>query len=72
MLIDAARDNNLDEVAKLLLTDCDVNSKDEDGMTALMWMACHDSGEGAAALLKANAKTKIKNSYGNTALIVAA
>ena len=50
----------------------DVNAKDENGDTALIWAARYDKEKVVSALLAAGADVNVKNAYGTTALMLAA
>lgn len=73
LLMKAARDGNIELLEDLLYSQADVELKDNDGWTALMFAARFQTNpEIVKALLKAGAKPQAVNDYGLTALILAA
>lgn len=71
-LIDAARDGDYEAVESLLNAGVDVDAKDNDGWTALMWAAGLGRERIVRLLLNAGADVNAKNKYGSTALMSAA
>ncbi len=71
-LIEAAKNGDEKEVAKLITNKADVNIKDESGMTPLMWAARNGYINVAKLLIQNNAHVNAKNNEGQTALIVTA
>jgi len=67
-LISAVRHGDRDGLAALLKTGVDVNAKEADGSTALMWASYRDDDESAALLIQAGANPNIANELGATAL----
>ena len=73
LLMKAARDGNMELIEDLLYSQADVQLKDNDGWTALMFAArFQDDTAVTARLLKAGAKQGARNNYGLTALALAA
>lgn len=63
-LADAAELRDSDEVTRLLKQGADLNVRQADGMTALIWAAYHDDAETVKQLIKAGADVKTTNRYG--------
>ncbi|MBQ8468155.1 MAG: ankyrin repeat domain-containing protein [Clostridia bacterium] len=65
--------NNSAEIVKLILSsgEIDVNAKDADGYTALMYAAESGNVPAVVLLLEAGAEIDAQNKYGNTALMIA-
>ena len=70
-LLDAAERDDLDAVTSLVASGVDVNSKSDDGTTALIWAAMRGNAAMAEKLLAAGANPNISNTYGVTPLQVA-
>ena len=70
-LPDAAEKQEWARVDSLIAAKVEINSKQADGMTALLWAAYHDQTEVAQKLLAAGAKAEIANRYGITPLSLA-
>src|SRR5579863_4796733 len=68
---DAAKDNDLPAVRKLIKEHADVNVAANDGSTALLWAAYHSDAEMTKALLAAGAAVDAANHYGVTPLLQA-
>lgn len=72
-LIIAAKNNNSDELARLLadrtITHININAQDPEGDTALIWAARNSHVANVRLLLAANVNVEIKNRFGYTALI---
>ena len=60
-LLGAVRQNNREEVERLLRSGSDVNEKDGGGSTALMWAAMHGHTEIADLLVRSNADVNVKD-----------
>jgi len=71
-LIQAVKDGDLQTVQDLLTAGVEVNAKDYDGRTALMWAAYEGSMEIVGVLFENGADVNAKNSKGVTALMLAA
>jgi len=71
-MINAARANNIPELERLVATGTDINSKDDEGMTALMCAALHGHVEVAQYLVEAGAALNTARDDGKTALMFAA
>jgi len=71
VLFEAARLGNTKIIETLLFEGIDVNVKDKDGWTALMWAAdkCHF--DVVELLLKNGANINMKNKNGKTAFLIA-
>jgi uncharacterized protein len=67
-LISAVRNGDRDRLAVLLKDGVDVNAREADGSTALMWASYRDDEESAALLIQAGANVNIANELGATAL----
>jgi ankyrin repeat protein len=68
---DAAEQQNMAELEKLLENRADANAPQADGMTALHWAAWHDDAVMARRLVKSSADAKAANHYGITPLALA-
>lgn len=68
---DAAKDDDLSAVLKLIKERGDVNTPANDGSTALLWAAYHSDAEMTKALLAAGATVDAENHYGVTPLLQA-
>ena len=72
LLINAARDGNEKEVKRILqLPETEINSKDSQGKTALIWAAYTGNEEIVQLLLEKFADVKVKANDGSTALLLA-
>ncbi len=69
-LLEAAINNNVAEVARLIQAGADVNARDRIGYTALMWAANYYAVDAAKALIEAGADINAKDNNGYTALMV--
>ena len=73
LLMRAAKSGNEWELRQLLSSGADVNLKDNDGWTALMYAVRYSEGlECVQELLEAGAQITVKNNYGSSALALAA
>ena len=73
MLMRAAKTGNEWQLKRLLESGADVNLKDKDGWTALMYAVRYNENlECTELLIEAGASVKDKNNYGSSALILAA
>ena len=70
-LLDAAQRDDIDAVKSLVASGVDVNTKSEDGTTALTWAAMRSNAAMAERLLAAGANPNISNMYGVAPLQVA-
>ena len=70
-LIDAAQRDDIDAVTSLLAKGVDVNTKTDDGTTALAWAAMRGNAAMAERLLSAGANPNFSNMYGVSPLQVA-
>jgi uncharacterized protein len=71
-LVDLIRSGNREAVlAAITSPDIDVNAKEADGSTALLWATYKVDHELVRALLKAGAKANVTNSFGSSPLIEA-
>lgn len=70
-LLQAARLQEWDTVAALLIAGADPDTAQADGATALAWAAHWDHGDAAKALLDAGADPDAGNDYGMTPLLLA-
>ena len=72
LLMHAAKDGNEKEIKLLLKSGANVNLKDKDGWTALMYAVRYSSNlECTESLLEAGADISLKNKYGSSALVLA-
>ena len=72
LLINAARDGNEEEVKRILqLPETEINSRDSQGKTALIWAAYTGNEEIVQLLLEKFADVKVKANDGSTALLLA-
>lgn len=72
LLMHAAKDGNEKEIKLLLKSGANVNLKDKDGWTALMYAVRYSSNlECTESLLEAGADISVKNIYGSSALVLA-
>lgn len=71
-LVKASERGNTEQVRELLDAGADVDIKDNDGWTALMWSAYQGHSDTARLLLDAGADVDIQDNNGWTALIYAA
>ena len=73
LLMDAAKDGNDWKIKALLTSGADVNLKDKDGWTALMYAVRYNGNMNCVDLLiEAGADVKAVNKYGTSALVLAA
>ena len=70
--IEAAKRGNFLKISKMIKAGADVNTRDIDGITALMWAARFDKLDIVKALIKAGADVNLKDNMEWTALIGAA
>lgn len=70
-MIKAAKKGNLELVNSLLENGIDVNSRDENGWTPLMWASCKRHVKLISTLLEKGADINAKDKEGHTALIIA-
>ncbi len=63
-LVEAAKNKDQEAVRSLLKQHADVNARQPDGATALMWAVHWDDFEMADLLIRAGANTNVANSYG--------
>ncbi len=72
LLMNAAKDGNEKEIKLLIKSGANVNLKDKDGWTALMYAVRYSSNlECTESLLEAGADISLKNKYGSSALVLA-
>lgn len=72
LLMYAAKDGNEKEIKLLLKSGANVNLKDKDGWTALMYAVRYSSNlECTESLLEAGVDISLKNKYGSSALVLA-
>ncbi len=69
---DAARDGDLEEVKRLVKAGHDVNQRDGEERTPLIWAAEREHTDCMEYLIQNGAQLDLKNIYGNTALHLAA
>ena len=67
-LADAAEQRDGEEVMRLIKQGTDLNARQADGTTALIWAAYHDDAETVEQLVKAGADVKATNRYGISAI----
>lgn len=73
LLMKAAQSGDVEKIRQLIYSNANVNQKDNDGWTALMYAVRYsESFECLEELLQAGADTSIRNNYGSSALILAA
>ena len=70
-LVEAAKEGNGDAVRGLLRQQVDVNARDPDGSTALLWAAYRGDLDVAGLLIAAGADPNAANDYGETPLSLA-
>ena len=70
LIRDASRGDVL-EVERLIKSGADLNIRDNDGWTALIWASRWDRIEVVKLMIEAGANLNIRNNRGNTALILA-
>ncbi len=70
--IDMCKDGDTQGVIKAIRAGAEVNAKNKNGWTALMWVAMNGHTEIVNVLIKAGAEVNAKNKNGWTALIAAA
>src|SRR5439155_21197756 len=67
-LVDAAKNQNLQQLRTLLVKPTDVNRRSEDGSTALLWAAHWNDLQTAALLVRAGADANAANDFERTPL----
>ncbi len=73
LLMKAAQSGDVEKIRQLIYSNANLNLKDNDGWTALMYAVRYsESFECLEELLQAGADTSIRNNYGSSALILAA
>lgn len=73
LLMKAAKAGNVEKIRQLLYSNANVNLKDNDGWTALMYAVRYsESYECVEELLQAGADSTIRNNYGSSAIILSA
>ncbi len=73
LLMKAAQAGNIEKIRQLLYSNANVNLKDNDGWTALMYAVRYsESYECVEELLQAGADSTIRNNYGSSAIILSA
>jgi len=73
LLMKAAQSGDVEKIRQLIYSNANVNLKDNDGWTALMYAVRYsESFECLEELLQAGADTSVRNNYGSSALILAA
>ena len=73
LLMKAAQSGNVEKIRQLLYSNANVNLKDNDGWTALMYAVRYsESYECVEELLQAGADSTIRNNYGSSAIILSA
>jgi len=70
-LIQCVKENNLNEVNRLIRDGVDVNAVDQEGRTALWWAANESHLEYPTALINAKADVSKANKYDRTPLHIA-
>jgi ankyrin repeat protein len=63
-LIEAAKENNLPAVHRLLRAEADVNTKDNHGWVPLHWVSCRGHVQAVKELREHGADTDAKDSFG--------
>lgn len=71
-LIDAAKRFDVQAIRELVESGADVNGKDEDGWTALMWASGYTALDAVKALIEAGADVNLTDKRGKSALMLAA
>jgi uncharacterized protein len=71
LLLNAAREGSIDKVKWLLAAGADVEVKDNDGWTALIYASMYGYKEVVQMLLDAGADVEVKDKWGQTALMYA-
>lgn len=73
LLMKAAKTGNEWQLSHLIRSGADINAKDKDGWTALMYAVRYQESLGAVnQLINSNADVKAKNNYDSSALLIAA
>lgn len=73
LLMKAAQAGNVEKIRQLLYSNANVNLKDNDGWTALMYAVRYsESYECVEELLQAGADATVRNNYGSSAIILSA
>ncbi len=73
LLMKAAQAGNVEKIRQLLYSNANVNLKDNDGWTALMYaVRYNESFECVEELLQAGADATVRNNYGSSAIILSA
>ena len=73
LLMKAAQSGDVEKIRQLIYSNANLNLKDNDGWTALMYAVRYsESFECLEELLQAGADTSVRNNYGSSALILAA
>src|ERR1700691_1306678 len=70
-LVDAVKNREFQAVSALLKKHPDVNAREADGATALMWAAYWDNSETVNLLIKAGANVDLANQQGVTPISLA-
>ena len=70
-LLEAARKGDIEQVRQLIKDGADVDQQNDDGQTALMWVAFNGHKECLRELLNAGASTDIQDKNGYTAVYLA-
>jgi len=68
-LMEAARDGNVERVRQCLQDGAEVNARDKDGTTPLMWTAAYGRADAMKTLLDRGASLETRDLYGWTALM---